>query len=87
MNPKILPAHHMLHKSVQRIENDEVITDHECTAGMTLRDAFAIAALQGTLANDVCMREMFDFRGYVDLDLIADHSYTIADAMLKRRQS
>lgn len=55
--------------------------------GMDLRDAFAMASVQGTLANDVCMREMVDGRGYVDFDLIADRGYTIADAMLKRRQS
>ena len=43
--------------------------------GMTLRDYFAAAALQGMLANDDCVGS---FEGY------SDSAYKYADAMLER---
>ncbi len=53
--------------------------NHENYTGMTLRDYFAAKAMQGNIAgwpND----QLFNPDG------IAEHAYTIADAMLKERE-
>jgi len=46
-------------------------------AGMTLRDYFAAAALQGMLANS---------KNYDSFDGYSDAAYEYADAMLERRK-
>lgn len=54
--------------------DDAFINGH----GMTLRDYFAAAALQGCLAS-------FELTG--TLDAVASKAYAYADAMLKARES
>lgn len=52
--------------------------------GMTLRDYFAAAAMQGQLANDGWFQ--FLIRKSVDIQKsVASHAYGIADAMLAER--
>lgn len=48
--------------------------------GMTLRDYFATAALQGLLATDLNCAPQY-------VQAIADSAYVMADAMLKARQA
>lgn len=56
-------------------------TDPDFYHGMTLRDAFAIAALQGAVA---CFR---DIDGVMDVKGRAEWAYRQADAMLKARSA
>jgi hypothetical protein len=52
-------------------------TDYTVYAGMTLRDYFAAAAMQGILANNA--------KDYDDADM-AEYSYVLADYMLATRE-
>jgi hypothetical protein len=63
-----------------KLTQDERWKTFKSTDGMTLRDYFASAALQGLLATDLnCAPE------YVQS--IADSAYVMADAMLKAREA
>lgn len=55
---------------------------HWLTAGMTLRDYFAAAALQGTLSNGKGNREW----GAIEMRDTTAFAYAFADAMLKARE-
>ena len=52
--------------------------DAEVYRGMTLRDYFAAAALQGLIANKPYMG--------IDTSLMSDWAYKVANAMLKERE-
>jgi hypothetical protein len=54
-----------------------IVVDGYVQEGMTLRDYFAAMAMQG-----FCVVDNIHF---VDLNLIAEKSYSMADAMLKAR--
>lgn len=69
----------------------EIITAEDVHPGMSLRDYFAAKAMQGILANDVCMRQLMAHHPDGNLDraglaMIADKSYRYADAMLEARK-
>ena len=59
---------------------------------LTLRDQFAMVALQGLLANTVYMGKFVFFKGsdYVDRDVAAEiyatEAYDFADAMIEARK-
>lgn len=55
------------------------------SGGMTLRDYFAAAALQGTLARGDPLPNRFEFQGKTQAECYADMAYTCADAMLAER--
>ena len=54
------------------------IDDAEVYRGMTLRDYFAAAALQGLIANKPYMG--------IDTSLMSDWAYKVANAMLNERE-
>ena len=54
-------------------------TNYVNVEGMTLRDYFAAKAMQG-----FCVRE--DDASLFSLSILAEHSYDLADAMLKERE-
>lgn len=54
----------------------KTVTIFECSAGMTMRDFFAAAALQGILANN--------HNEITDPERLAKASFVVADAMIKQ---
>lgn len=54
-----------------------ILYDDLCVTGMTLRDYFAAAALQGLLADEIA--------GYSTFSDFAEGAYGFADAMLAER--
>lgn len=63
-------------------ENDANKQYNYIREGMTLRDYFAAAALQGIIANSKNGAGDFDYK----LSQVADDCYAFADAMLRMRE-
>lgn len=52
----------------------------------TLRDRFAMAALQGLLANPTALKNTVRVFGFRGDDILAKQAYEFADAMLRARK-
>ena len=61
----------------RRDDGSSILTNYGSSAGMSLRDYFAAAALQGLLADSEREASCKDY---------ANHAYLCADAMLKARE-
>lgn len=72
---KIKDAHMQAFPFIEPASNEAIKAYHP---GMTLRDQFAMAAMQGAIANSA---------EEVDCRLWAEWSYAMADEMLKARKA
>ncbi len=71
------------------IPNDDRPGSYEAHPGMTLRDWFAGQALASVASDDALFREFQHDDSYGDAEygrFIADHCYSIADAMIAARE-
>jgi hypothetical protein len=64
--------------------NDSALEYNWISSGMSLRDYFAAAAVQGLLASNWCA-QMREFAPELGAKQTANDAYDIADAMLKAR--
>ena len=64
------------------------VDQHEASRGMSLRDYFAAAALQGRCANPRLQENMekAEFPAEHAAEKYAEYAYEIADAMLRERE-
>ena len=69
----------------RRDDGSSILTNYGSSAGMSLRDYFAAAALQGLLGNSGFHVET-DVESEIP-NAIAKYSYEAADAMLKAREA
>lgn len=79
---KVKDAHMQAYPFIEPEEDDNIKAYHP---GMTIRDEFAKAAMQGLLAAGWCAdaRELHPTSGEAS---VADDAYRMADAMMKARK-